>query len=64
MTVPLWILAFFAAVAGVMAISNDHFSLSNWIDPVFGANLYDDHLSTGGRLDPRHRSTRSSPWSG
>ena len=47
MTVPLWILAFFAAVAGVLALSNTHVSLANWIDPVFGANLYDDHLSTG-----------------
>ncbi len=47
MTVPLWILAFFAAVAGVMAISSSRFSLANWIDPVFGANLYQDHLSTG-----------------
>ena len=46
MTIPLWILAFFAAVAGVLAASNNHFSLSNWIDPVFGSNLYDDHLST------------------
>jgi NADH-quinone oxidoreductase subunit L len=46
MTVPLWILAFFAAVAGVMALSNVHFSLSNWLDPVFGSNLYDDHLSS------------------
>jgi NADH-quinone oxidoreductase subunit L len=47
MTVPLWILAFFATVAGVMAISSSRFSLANWIDPVFGANLYQDHLSTG-----------------
>jgi NADH-quinone oxidoreductase subunit L len=47
MTIPLWILAFFAAVAGVLALSNDHVSLSNWVDPVFGSNLYDDHLSTG-----------------
>ena len=47
MTIPLFILAFFAAVAGLMATSNVHFSLSNWIDPVFGSNLYDDHLSTG-----------------
>jgi len=46
MTVPLFILAFFAAVAGVLATSNVHFSLSNWIDPVFGGTLYDDHLST------------------
>ena len=45
MTVPLWILAFFAAVAGVLALSNDHFSLSNWVDPVFGSNLYQAHLS-------------------
>ena len=48
MVIPLWILAFFAAVAGVLALSNDHVSLANWIDPVFGANLFhDDHLSTG-----------------
>jgi NADH-quinone oxidoreductase subunit L len=47
MTVPLWILAFFAAIAGVMAISSSRFSLSNWVDPVFGTNLYQDHLSTG-----------------
>ncbi len=46
MTIPLWILAFFAAVAGVLAASNNHFSLSSWVDPVFGSNLYDDHLST------------------
>ncbi len=46
MTVPLWILAFFAAVAGVMAISSSRFSLARWIDPVFGPTLYDDHLSS------------------
>jgi NADH-quinone oxidoreductase subunit L len=46
MTVPLWILAFFAAVAGVLALSNDHVSLSNWVDPVFGSTLYHDNLST------------------
>jgi len=46
MTVPLFILAFFAAVGGLMATSNVHFSLSNWVDPVFGGNLYDDHLSS------------------
>ncbi len=46
MTIPLWILAFFAAFAGVMAISSSRFSLASWIDPVFGANLYDDHLSS------------------
>ncbi len=46
MTIPLWILAFFAALAGVLAVSNDHLSLSNWVDPVFGSNLYNDHLST------------------
>ena len=45
MTVPLWILAVFAALAGVLALSNDHFSLSNWVDPVFGTNLFDAHLS-------------------
>jgi NADH-quinone oxidoreductase subunit L len=47
MVLPLWILSFFAAAAGVLALSNDHVSLSNWIDPVFGSNLYQDHLSTG-----------------
>ena len=47
MTIPLWILAFFAATAGVLALSNDHVSLANWIDPVFGSNLYNDNLSTG-----------------
>jgi NADH-quinone oxidoreductase subunit L len=46
MTVPLYILAFFAALGGLMATSNVHFSLSNWVDPVFGGNLYNDHLST------------------
>ena len=46
MTVPLWILAFFAAVAGVMAISSSRFSLAKWVDPVFGPTLYDDHLSS------------------
>jgi NADH-quinone oxidoreductase subunit L len=47
MTVPLWILAFFAAVAGVLALSNNHVSLANWVDPVFGSNLYNDHLGIG-----------------
>jgi NADH-quinone oxidoreductase subunit L len=47
MVLPLWILAFFAATAGVLALSNNHVSLANWIDPVFGSNLFDDHLSTG-----------------
>ncbi len=46
MTVPLWILAFFAAVAGVMAISGSNFSLANWVDPVFGSTLYHDNLSS------------------
>jgi NADH-quinone oxidoreductase subunit L len=46
MTVPLWILSFFAAVAGVMAISSGQFSLSRWLDPVWGTNLYQNHLST------------------
>jgi NADH-quinone oxidoreductase subunit L len=47
MTVPLFILAFFATVGGLMATSNVHLSLSNWVDPVFSGTLYDDHLSTG-----------------
>ena len=46
MTLPLWILAFFAAVAGVMAISASPFSLGRWVDPVFGATLYQSHLSS------------------
>ncbi len=45
MTLPLWILAAFAAVAGVMAIPNGQFNLGRWVDPVFGANLYANHLS-------------------
>ena len=47
MVIPLWILAFFAALAGLLAVSNNHLSLAKWIDPVFGSNLFDDHLSTG-----------------
>ncbi len=47
MTTPLWILSVFAALAGVLALSNNHFSLSNWLNPVFGSALYNDHLSTG-----------------
>ncbi len=46
MTVPLWILSFFAATAGVLAISSSRFSLAAWVDPVFGSALYDDHLSS------------------
>jgi NADH-quinone oxidoreductase subunit L len=47
MTIPLWILAFFAATAGLLALSNDHFSLSNFVDPVFGSNLYSNNLGSG-----------------
>jgi NADH-quinone oxidoreductase subunit L len=47
MTIPLWILAFFAATAGLLALSNVHFSLSNFVDPVFGSNLYSDNLGSG-----------------
>jgi len=46
MTVPLWILAFFAAVAGSLAISDWPLSLARFVDPVFGANLFNDHLAT------------------
>ena len=46
MTVPLWILSFFAAVAGVLAISSSQFSLSRWLDPVWGANLFQSNLSS------------------
>jgi NADH-quinone oxidoreductase subunit L len=49
MVIPLWILAFFAALAGVLALSNTHVSLAHWIDPVFGSNLYDDHLTSGAK---------------
>jgi NADH-quinone oxidoreductase subunit L len=49
MVIPLWILAFFAAIAGVLALSNTHVSLAHWVDPVFGANLYDDHLTTAAK---------------
>jgi NADH-quinone oxidoreductase subunit L len=49
MVIPLWILAFFAAVAGVLALSNTHVSLAHWVDPVFGSNLYDDHLTSGAK---------------
>jgi NADH-quinone oxidoreductase subunit L len=45
MTVPLWILAFFAALAGLLALSNTHVSLSHWMDPVFGSTLFQAHLS-------------------
>ncbi len=45
MTLPLWILAVLAAFAGVLAVSNPHLSLASWIDPVFGSDLYRDHLS-------------------
>ena len=47
MVIPLFILAFFAAFAGLLALSNNHFSLSSWVDPVFGSNLFEDHLSSG-----------------
>ena len=30
----------------MLALANDH-SRWPWLDPVFGANLYDAHLSTG-----------------
>jgi len=46
MTIPLWILSFFAALAGLLAVSNNHLSLSSWVGPVFGTSLYNDHLST------------------
>jgi NADH-quinone oxidoreductase subunit L len=46
MTTPLIILSVFAALAGLLAITSWRFSLARWIDPVFGSNLYDDHLST------------------
>ena len=57
MVLPLWILAFFAAVAGVLALSNDHFSLSNWIDPVFGSNLLPGPPEHGRGVGPGHHST-------
>ena len=55
MTVPLCILAFFAAVAGVMAIPGSRFSLANWVDPVFGSNLFHDNLRPRAAVGPGHR---------
>jgi NADH-quinone oxidoreductase subunit L len=46
MTVPLVILAVFAALAGLMATSAHYFSLARWVDPVFGHDLYSDHEKT------------------
>ncbi len=46
MTLPLWVLAVFAAIAGSLAISDWRFSLARFVDPVFGANLFNDHLAT------------------
>jgi NADH-quinone oxidoreductase subunit L len=43
MTVPLIILAVLAAFGGLMATSNPHFSLDNWVGPVFQGTLYNDH---------------------
>ena len=50
MTVPLWILAFFATVAGVMALSGSRFSLARWVDPVFGTTLFEGNLSSSAKL--------------
>jgi NADH-quinone oxidoreductase subunit L len=49
MLIPLYILAVFATLAGFLALSATHVSLDHWIDPVFGSNLYSDHLSTGSK---------------
>jgi NADH-quinone oxidoreductase subunit L len=46
MTLPLWILAFFAATAGLLATSGN-LSLSAWVDPVFGSSLFSNHLPAG-----------------
>ena len=43
MTIPLIILAVLAAFAGVLATSNPHLSLDNWVAPVFTGTLYNDH---------------------
>ena len=37
-----------------------HFSLSNWLAPVFGGNLYNDHLSTGAMWALGRRPTWSA----
>jgi NADH-quinone oxidoreductase subunit L len=44
MTVPLWILAFFAALAGLLDLSSNHFSLSGFVGPVFGTTLFQANL--------------------
>jgi NADH-quinone oxidoreductase subunit L len=43
MTTPLIILAVLAAFGGILATSNPHFSLDNWISPVFNGTMYNDH---------------------
>jgi NADH-quinone oxidoreductase subunit L len=50
MTIPLWILALGAALAGVLALSGSRFSLARWVDPVFGTTLFESHLSSSTTL--------------
>ncbi len=49
MTIPLWILAFFATFAGVMALTGSRFSLARWVDPVFGSTLFEPGLSSSAK---------------
>src|SRR5271165_2611343 len=47
MRLPLVILAFFAAVAGIFDLPwVHHYSFANWLSPVFAGDLYVDHAST------------------
>jgi NADH-quinone oxidoreductase subunit L len=43
MTVPLVVLAVFAALAGALDAAGPHLSLAHWVDPVFTDTLYSDN---------------------
>jgi NADH-quinone oxidoreductase subunit L len=48
MLAPLWILAFAAAVGGILDLPGvANHSLSQWLQPVFGHDLLNDHESSG-----------------
>ncbi len=47
MRVPLVVLAVFAAVAGILDLPwIHHYSFANWLAPVFGTDLFDDHATS------------------
>ena len=58
MTVPLWILAFFAAVAGVMAISGQPILAGQLGRPGVRRDPLPRQPVVGGRVDPGHRRRR------